>query len=137
MPLIMITPFPIEFVREGENIRMRIEEYDTQRLIHMSPDAAPSGELTQMGFSRGRFEGATLVVETDHITPTYFDDNGVRQSEQTHLTERFIPNEDYSRLDYVLTVSDPENFTEEFDLTRYFAWEPGDSVHPYECLERY
>lgn len=137
MPLIMITPFPIEFVREGENIRMRIEEYDARRLIHMSPDAAPPGELSQMGFSRGRFEGATLVVETDHISPTYLDMDGVQQSEQIHLTERFIPNEDYSRLDYVLTVSDPENFSEEFDLTRYFVWRPGDAVHPYECLERY
>jgi len=137
MPLIMITPFPIEFVREGENIRMLIEEYDARRLIHMSPDAAPSGEFTQMGFSRGRFEGNTLVVETDHITPAYFEPDGVRHSAQLHLTERFIPNEDYSRLDYVVTSRDPETFSEEFDLTRYFVWNPGDSVHSYECLERY
>lgn len=137
MPLIMITPFPIAFVREGENIRMLIEEYDARRLIHMSPDAAPSGELTQMGYSRGRFEGNTLVVETDHITPAYFEPDGVRHSEQLHLVERFIPNDDYSRLDYVLSVTDPETFTEEFELTRYFIWQPGDSVQPYECLERY
>ncbi|MGD2167903.1 MAG: DUF6152 family protein [Gammaproteobacteria bacterium] len=137
MPLIMITPFPIEFVREGENIRMLIEEYDARRLIHMSPDATPPSELTQMGYSRGRFEGNTLVVETDHITPAYFDPDGVRHSEQLHLVERFIPNDDYTRLDYVLSVTDPETFTEEFELTRYFIWRPGDSVHPYECLERY
>ena len=137
MPLIMITPFPIEFRREGENIRMLIEEYDARRLIHMAPDAAPSGELTQMGFSRGRFEGDTLVVETDHITPAHFDPDGVIHSEQLHLVERFIPNEDYSRLDYVISVTDPETFTEEFELTRYFVWQPGDTVEPYECLERY
>lgn len=137
MPLIMITPFPIELVRDGENIRMLIEEYDARRLIHMSPDAAPTGELTQMGFSRGRFDGNTLVVETDHITPAYFDMDGVRHSQQLHLVERFIPNEDYSRLDYRITVTDPETFTEPFDLTRYFVWRPGDTVHPYECLERY
>ena len=137
MPLIMITPFPIELVREGENIRMLIEEYDARRLIHMAPDAAPSGEPTQMGFSRGRFEGETLVVETDHITPAYFDMDGVRHSDQLHLVERFVPSDDYSRLDYRITVTDPETFTEPFDLTRYFVWQPGDTVHPYDCLERY
>jgi hypothetical protein len=137
MPLIMITPFPIEFVREGENIRMLIEEYDARRLIHMSPDATAPDEPTQMGFSRGRFDGDTLVVETDHITPAYFDMDGVRHSDALHLVERFTPTEDYGRLDYRITVTDPATFTEPFDLTRYFVWRPGDSVHPYECLERY
>jgi hypothetical protein len=137
MPLIMITPFPIEFVRDGDNIRMLIEEYDARRLIHMNTDAAPPPEPAQMGFSRGHWENETLVVETTHITPGYFDPDGVPQSEQIRLVERFIPNEDYSRLDYRVTVTDPVYFAEPFDLTRYFLWRPGDTVHAYECLERY
>jgi hypothetical protein len=136
-PLIMITPAPVEFVREGDTIVMNIEEYDSRRVIHMNPDAvAPESEYTQMGFSRGRFDGETLVVETDHLQEQYFEPDGVRQSTQMRTVERFIPNEDYSRLDYRITVTDPVNFTEPFDLTRYFVWRPGVEVEPYNCLER-
>jgi hypothetical protein len=135
-PLIMITPAPIEFVRDGDTIRMRIEEYDSLRVIHMNPDAAAPAEHTQMGFSRGRFEGETLVVETDHIQAQYFDPDGVPQSEEIRTVERFTPNAAYDRLDYRITVTDPMYFTAPFDLTRYFVWKPEMSVHPYECLER-
>ena len=135
-PLIMITPTPVEFVREGDRILMRIEEYDTLRVIHMSPGAVAPADHTQFGFSRGRFDGETLVVETDHIQAQYFDPDGVPQSEQMRTVERFTPNAAYDRLDYRITVTDPVYFTEPFDLTRYFVWKPEMSVHPYECLER-
>jgi hypothetical protein len=135
-PLIMITPAPIEFVRDGDTIRMRIEEYDSLRVIHMNPDTEPPAEHTQFGFSRGRFEGDALVVETDHIKSQYFDPDGVPQSDQIRIVERFTPNSAYDRLDYRITVTDPVNFTEPFDLTRYFVWKPEMSVRPYDCLER-
>ena len=135
-PLIMITPAPVEFVREGDRILMRIEEYDSLRVIHMDPEAEAPDAHTQFGFSRGRFEGDTLVVETDHIQEQYFDPDGVPQSESMSLVERFTPNADYSRLDYRITVTDPVYFTEPFDLTRYFVWRPEMTVAPYNCLER-
>jgi hypothetical protein len=136
MPLIMITPAPVEFVRDGDTIRMRIEEYDARRTIQMGDSAEPPAEPTQMGFSRGHFEGATLVVETDHIQAQYFDPDGVPQSDQISLVERFMPNADYSRLDYTVTVTDPVYFTEPFTLSRYFVWKPEMTVVPYNCLER-
>ncbi len=135
-PLIMITPLPVEFVRQGDDILFKIEEYDVRRMIHMGDAAAPD-ELTQFGYSRGRWEGSTLVVETDHIQPQYFDTDGVPQSEQMLTVERFTPSADYARLDYRITVTDPVYFTEPFDLTRYFVWKPGDTVHAYECEESY
>lgn len=136
MPLIMITPAPVEFVRDGDTIRMRIEEYDARRTIQMGDSATPPTEPTQMGFSRGHFEGTTLVVETDHIQAQYFDPDGVPQSDRISLVERFIPNADYSRLDYTVTVTDPVYFTEPFTLSRYFVWKPEMTVVPYNCLER-
>ena len=87
--------------------------------------------------SRGRWDGTTLVVETDHIAAGYFDFHGVPQSEQIRTVERFTPSENFDRLDYSLTTTDPVNFTEPFTLTRHFVWKPENTVHPYECLERY
>jgi hypothetical protein len=78
-----------------------------------------------------------LVVETDHITAGYFDHEGTPQSDQIRTVERFIPNADYSRLDYTLTTTDPVNFTKPFDLKRYFVWKPENQVYPYECLDRF
>ena len=136
-PLIMISPLPVEFRKDGDKIVMRLEEYDSVRTIHMNAkDAAPAAH-TLFGFSRGRWEGATLVVETDHIAAGYFDHLGVPQSDQIKTVERFIPNADYSRLDYSLTTTDPVNFTRAFELKRYFVWKPEATVHPYECLDRF
>jgi len=136
-PLIMISPLPVEFSKKGDQIIMRLEEYDSVRTIRMNPkDVAPPAH-TLFGYSRGRWEGTTLVVETDHIAAGYFDHLGTPQSDQIKTVERFTPNADYSRLDYTLTTTDPVNFTRTFDLKRYFVWKPENTVHPYECLDRF
>jgi hypothetical protein len=135
-PLIMMTPFPIEFVEVGDTIEMHIEEYDSLRIIHMNEDAIAPEEHSKFGFSRGRWEGNTLVVETDHIQAGYFGPTGEAQSDQITIVERFMPAADYERMDYRLTVTDPVYFSEPFDLTKYFVWLPHMSVNPYECLER-
>ena len=136
-PLIMISPLPMEFRKQGDTIVMRLEEYDSVRTIHMNPkDTAPASH-TLFGFSRGRWEGTTLVVETDHIAAGYFDHLGMPQSDKIQTVERFIPNADYSRLDYSLTTTDAANFTRPFELKRYFVWKPENTVHPYECLDRF
>jgi len=136
-PLIMISPLPMELVRDRDRIIMRLEEYDTVRTIHMNPKAVAPAAHTLHGFSRGRWEGTTLVVETDHIAAGYFDHEGTPQSDQIRTVERFTPNPDRSRLDYTLTTTDPVNFERPFTLTRYFLWKPENSVHPYECLDRF
>jgi hypothetical protein len=136
-PLIMISPLPMEFVRDGDTIVLRLEEYDTVRVIHMNPNAAPPAEHTLLGFSRGRFEGRALVVETERIAAGYFDHEGTPMSDQIKVVERFTPNADYTRLDYTLTTIDPVNFERQFELTRYWVWKPENTVHPYECLDRF
>jgi len=136
-PLIMISPLPMEFVRKGDTIVLSLEEYDTVRTIHMNANAAAPAGNTLLGFSRGRFDGKTLVVETDHITPGYFDHEGTPMSDQIKVVERFTPNADYTRIDYTLTTTDPVNFERPFDLTRYYVWKPENTVHPYECLDRF
>lgn len=136
-PLIMITPLPIEFVRQGDDILMKIEEYDARRVVHMNPNAAAPTEHTLFGFSRGHWEGTMLIVETDHIAAGYFDHEGTPMSDQIKTVERFAPNAAYDRIDYRITTTDPVNFEKPFDLTRYFVWKPEMTVHPYECLDRF
>jgi hypothetical protein len=102
----------------------------------MDPKAQPPAKPSKFGFSRGRFDGTTLVVETERIQKQTFDPDGGPQSESMKLVERFTPNADNSRLDYRITVTDPVYFTRSFDLTRYFVWKPEMTVAKYNCLER-
>ena len=136
-PLIMISPLPMEFSKEGDKIIMRLEEYDSVRTIHMNPKVVAPAAHTLFGFSRGRWEGTTLVVETDHIAAGYFDHEGTPQSDQIKTVERFIPNADYSRLDYTLTTTDPVNFTQALRPQAVLRVEAREHRHPYECLDRF
>jgi len=132
MPLLMITPFPIEFQRDGADILVRFEEDDAVRRIHMRA-AAPPREHSFLGYSTGRWEGDTLVVETTHLLSELLDPDGVRQSENIRVVERFTPAANGERMDYRITIADPEIFTETFDLTRYFVWRPELVVNAYDC----
>lgn len=136
MPLIMEQPYPMEFVDAGDEIVLRLEEYDTVRHIAMS--GAPGGadaEPTILGHSVGRWDGDVLVVETTGISYPHFDKTGIPQSPAVRTVERFSLTRDGSRLDYEMTVTDPATFTAPVLLTKSWGYRPNDAVHPYNCSE--
>lgn len=134
MPNLMVTPHPIEFSQQGENILMRFEEDDAERLIHMNAgDQSQPTNATSMGYSTGSWDNGTLVVETINIDAEAFDDVGTPIGKDLHMVERYTLSEDEQRLDYKVTFTDPEIFTEPFDLTRYMVWRPERAVQPWDC----
>ena len=135
MPTIMSQPYPIEFVEQDDAIRLRIEEYDLVRTIHLDGEPGRTGQPpSDLGYSVGRWDGRTLVVTTTDITWTYFDTAiGIPQSDAVELVERFTPSVDGSRLDYVLTVTDAATFTQPVVMDKYWLWIPGVRVEPYDC----
>lgn len=134
MPRLMTNPLPMEFVRNGETIVQRFEENDSVRVIYMNadPSSAPD-EFSIFGYSTGRWDGKSLIVETSRVTPERFDNVGTPFSGDMRLLERFTPNNDGSRLDYRLTVTDPNTFTEPFEVGRYWIWRPEMQVRAYDC----
>ena len=136
MPSIMEQPNPMEFVDQGNHILLRLEEHDTVRTISMRGGASDEAILaTPLGHAVGRWEGRTLVVETDRISWRNFSQSGLLQSEAVKVIERFTPSEDGARLDYELTTTDPTLFTEPAVLTKSWVWGPGDRVLPFDCTE--
>ena len=133
MPVILDTPYPVEFVDGGDNIVMRIEEWDGVRTIHLNANDAGAHEASPMGYSAGRWDGNTLVVTTNNISYPYFDDLGTPQSGALQITERYSLSEDNSRLDWEATATDPEIFTEPPVLRGYMAWSPSEEVKPFNC----
>ena len=136
MPIIMQQPNPVEFIDEGDRIVFRMEEFDAMRVIHMSGNAdGQDAPHSRMGHSIGRWEGNTLVVRTSRINWPYFDQNGLPQSDAVVTVERFTVNEEGSRLDYELIVTDPWLFTEPVTLGKSWRWIPGDEVLPFNCAD--
>ena len=109
MPHVMFQPSSREFVDHGRTITLTVDYLGgTSRTIHMQ-SAADAGEQPQsrLGFSRGWWEGKTLVVETTRLRAPAFDSRGSLQSEEMMVTERFTLSDDQSRVDYELVMNDP------------------------------
>jgi hypothetical protein len=137
MPTIMEQPYPLEFMKKGNDIVLRLEEYDTVRTIVMMPDAKFDAlPKTLLGRSKGAWEGDTLVVTTNRIEWAYIDPSGIPQGPSSSIVERFTPTPDGTRLNYTMTITDPATFTSPLELKRSWVWRPDETVKPYNCIER-
>ena len=135
MPTIMEAPYPWEFIREGDDIVLHQEEYDTWRTIHMAPDAAPAGgPPSLLGYSVGHWQGDTLVVTTTNMTWRHFNTRGIPLSPEAEFVERFTMRPDGSRMDWAMTVTDPATFIEPVTLVLRWVWYPDAVVGSYDCL---
>ena len=136
MPTVMEQPYPLEFVRKGDTILLRLEEYDTVRTIDMKGPPRAAARKSLLGTSYGTWEGDTLVVTTTGISWTYFDPSGVPLGPSASIVERFTPSADGTRLVLKMTVTDPDTFTQPVDLQRTWVWRKGETVKPYACVDR-
>ena len=137
MPTIMEQPYPIAFTAlDDGDVLLRIEEYDLERVIHMSERSGPPPAPSPLGYSVGAWDGDALVVTTTAVNWPYFSQIGIPQTEDVEIVERFAPTPDGSRLDYRLTVTDPAVFTEPVVLENYWIWVPGIEILSYDCAVR-
>jgi hypothetical protein len=127
-------PFPMEIYQGTEFIIMKLEYYDIMRVIFMDgrkPDA--NTPESKAGFSTGRWEGDTLVVETTHLAPATIANNGLSHSNKARVIEHFRLNTDGSALLATQEFEDPEMLDNRG--ARVITWKKkaGDHVYPYEC----
>jgi hypothetical protein len=126
--------WPIELQDHGSEILFRMQEFDIVRTIHMEP--VPDVEeisATPLGYSVGRWEYDTLVVETSRIDWPYFDNTGIPQSPAIEITERFSLGNDGTELHYEITVTEPLAFTRPVHGVKRWRWVPGRELIPYDC----
>jgi Family of unknown function (DUF6152) len=134
MPGAMDNPYPIEFTRHGDEITLRLEEWDGVRTIHMNADAdAKQQPRSRMGYSVGRWDGDALVVKTTDIDWPYFDDLGTPLTSDAVVLERFSPDASGNHLSWEAQITDPEIFTEPVTLNIEWEYLPGQEIKPYNC----
>ncbi|HET9270128.1 MAG TPA: hypothetical protein VFO31_18260 [Vicinamibacterales bacterium] len=128
-------PFPMEIDQATELIVMRLEYYDLFRVIYLDGRAHPPADAphSKMGHSTGRWDGATLVVDTTHIASSTITNNGLDHGENVHFVERFWLSADGKTLMARQEFEDPD--TIENRGARLMAWDrqAGEHIYPYEC----
>ena len=119
----------VEFVITNDAVVIHNEMIHEARIVPM--DGRPHGTLRRwMGDSRGRWDGATLVVDTIGFLPQV----SVRGSDEAlHLVERYT-RLDADTIDYQITMDDPTVWTSTW-TARFPMHRVGDRIYEYACHE--
>jgi hypothetical protein len=90
-----------------------------------------------MGWSNGRWEGETLVVDTTGFNDkTWFDRAGNFHSDALHVVERFTAT-DADHLNYEVTIEDPKVFSRpwKMGMPLYRRKEKNPQILEFRCVE--
>jgi hypothetical protein len=140
-PRMMATPYQMEIIQQPEHKRiMMIFEGATHiwREIYMDGRKFPEGDElnpTYLGYSIGRWEGDTLVVENKGFNEnSWLDYFGHPHTDQMHIVERWTrPNK--ATLHYEATVTDTGAYTRPFTIAWDIPWREGAELPEYICQE--
>jgi hypothetical protein len=128
----------LEIVQSPDSVAIRYEMIHETRIVPLDGRPHVAADVrSYMGDPRGRWEGDTLVVETTNFvgrTGIGLNGNGPPTSTATKLTERFR-RVAVDRIDYEVTVEDPETYTAPFKIAFPITPQPDYQVLPYECHE--
>jgi hypothetical protein len=113
---------PKKLVQLPGLVIMLFESYHSFRQIFTDGRALPKDpEPAWFGYSVGRWDGDTLVVDTNGINDkTWLDDAGHPHSEALHIIERFR-RVNFGRMDVQITIDDPKAYTKPWSVS--FNWE--------------
>ena len=86
-----------------------------------------------LGYSIGRWEGDTLVVESRGFNDrTPIDAMGHPRSENMHVTERFL-RRDFGHMDVEMTFDDPELYSRKFTVRVPYDLVPDNDIFEMFC----
>lgn len=109
---------PRKIIQTPGVIAILFESYHQYRQILM--DGRPLPEPSQpsyQGYSVGKWEGDTLVVETNDLNDIgWLDMNGHPQTEAMHITERFR-RRSFGHIDLQVTIDDRKAYTKPWTIT--------------------
>ena len=136
VPRATYLPYPFQIVQSPQNILISYEYAGAVRVINMgAPTKAPGDSW--MGWSNGRWEGETLVVDvTSQLENTWFDRAGNYHSDALHVVERYTMI-DKDHLNYEATIEDPNVFTRPWKISMplYRRIEKNMQLLQFRCQE--
>jgi hypothetical protein len=125
---------PLEIIQTPGQITMNLGVLHDIRRIHLDGIGHTVGaDPSFNGDSVGRWEGDTLVVETNNVRSGTLDREGVPYSDKLTVVER-IRRVSPTRLEIEAILTDPEAFVVPFTIRRaYVPMPPGSRFEEYVC----
>ena len=129
--------YPMEVIQRPEQITVIYEAHNEVRRIYFG-DRAPDPKTVwpeRNGFSIGRWEGDTLIVETSHLVEQV--DTAYPHSDQARIVEEYRVSEENGVrvLTATMTMTDPVFLTAPFTTEKKWQQVPNGHVKTYECAE--
>jgi hypothetical protein len=136
VPRATYLPFPFQIVQTQRDIFIAYEFANADRKINLGePTEFPYG--TWMGWSNGRWDGDTLVVDVTGLNGmSWLDRAGNFTSEEAHVVERYTPI-DRDHLRYEVTIEDPTVFTQPWTISMplYRRIDDNAQLVEFRCVE--
>jgi hypothetical protein len=149
VPRMMYMPYPVQIVQSDAEILMLSEFASAQRTIFINGSAPPPAD-TWMGWSNGRWDGDTLVIdsrgfmggtiaaldETGAVQVRFLDRAGNYHTDGLHVVER-IRRIGPDHLSYEATIEDPNVYTRPWTISMplYRRIEPNMQLGEFKCEE--
>jgi hypothetical protein len=126
---IVQTPQRVFFVHEAFNLWWQV--FMDGRKFVQSEDVTP----TWHGYSTGRWEGDTLVVDTRGFNgKVWLDQLGKPSTEALHVTTR-LTRKDFGRMNIEVTIDDPKAYTKPWTVNVQVSLLPNAELMEFICLE--
>ena len=139
MPAMMSMGYGMEIMQDEQKITFFSEHQDALRRVYLDgrkPSAEVLADPTYAGYSTGRWEGDTLVVDTVALSDKSFIDGSSPHSDKmtVHERMRFV---EPGVLENQITVNDPVALTEPWRVVRRYrkATYPNDELREFACAE--
>jgi hypothetical protein len=119
VPKINSTPLPFKVLQEPNLVVFLYEAFDQFRQVYLDGRPLPKDPNPQwFGYSVGRWEGDTLVVDTIGFNgKAWLDQVGHPSTEQLKVTERFR-RKDFGHMEVTSTITDPGAYAKPWTYTQ-------------------
>jgi hypothetical protein len=136
VPRATYMPYPFHIVQTPSVVMFAYEFAGAARTVYINGKEEPPVD-SWMGWSNGRWDGDTLVVDTTGFNgQSWFDRAGNYQTETLHVVERYTPMT-RDVLNYELTIEDPAIYTRpwKMQMPLYRRMERNAQLMEYKCVE--
>ena len=134
VPRVSASPPPWKVIQKSEVIVILYESANTWRQIFL--DGRQLGNdfpPTFLGYSTGKWDGDTLVVDTRGFNgKTWLDQTGKPTSDALHVTERFRRT-DFGHMEIQITIEDPKAYTKPWTVKEQVRLMPNTDVIENAC----
>ncbi len=136
VPKINAAPVPFKIVQTDKLVVLVYEAFNLWRQVFLdSREFHEDPNPTWLGYSKGRWEGDTLVVETRGLNgKQWLDHGGLPASDKLTVVERFR-RPTFGRLEIAITIDDPVYYTRPWTATTNARLTPDTELFEFICNE--